>query len=358
MSALLQPKLINDPFGDAGLYLDFRYAKRALLFDMGDLSRLSPRNLRRVSHACVSHAHMDHLCGFDRLLGVCLGRPQRLELYGPPEFIDRIEHKLSAYSWNLIADNETDFVIGVAELHGDTLAAAAEFHTKDAFRRRDVAPAATPSGILLNEEEFRVKAVTLDHGIPCLGFALEEKFHINVWRDRLERLGLPVGPWLNSLKQAVRRGESDETLFTFASVEKGKERKVQISLGRLKTEVLRITPGEKIAYVVDAAYHHDNIERIVELACGADQLFIEAVFLEDDAAIAARRCHLTAQQAGLLARRANVKGFTPFHFSPRYLDREEQLRTEAWTAFTASSRNGKESKSFANNAFRADVRRG
>lgn len=350
MSSLLQPTLINDPFGDAGLYLDFRFAKRALLFDLGDLGPLSPRKLRRISHAFVSHAHMDHLCGFDRLLGVCLGRPQRLELYGPPAFIDRIEHKLSAYSWNLIADNETDFVIGVAELRGDILAAAAEFHTKDAFRRKDVAPPATPSGILLDEEEFRVKAATLDHGIPCLAFALEEKLHINVWRDRLERLGLPVGPWLNSLKQAVRRGEPDETFFTLASVEEGKEREVRILLGRLKSEVLRITPGEKLAYVVDAAYHRDNAERIVELARDADQLFIEAVFLEDDAAIAARRHHLTAQQAGSLARRADVKRFIPFHFSPRYLDREERLRAEAWTAFTASSSDRKESESLASDA--------
>jgi len=347
MSSLLQAKLINDPFGEAGLYLDFRFAKRALLFDLGDLGPLSPRELRRVSHAFVSHAHMDHLCGFDRLLGVCLGRSQRLELYGPPAFIDRIEHKLSAYTWNLIADNETDFVIGVAELHGDTLAAAAEFHTKDAFRRRDVAPPATPSGILLDEEEFRVKAVTLDHGIPCLAFALEEKLHINVWRDRLERLGLPVGPWLNGLKQAVRRGESDEMLFTLASMEEGTGREVRISLGRLKTEVLRITSGEKLAYVVDAAYHCGNATRIVELARGADQLFIEAVFLSEDADIAARRRHLTAQQAGSLARRAEVKRFIPFHFSPRYLDREEQLRAEASTALAGPSADQKENEPFA-----------
>lgn len=350
MAYLLQPQLINDPFGDAGLYLDFRFAKRAILFDLGDLGSLSPRKLLRVSHVFVSHAHMDHFRGFDRLLGICLGRPQRLEFYGPPGFIDRIEHKLSAYTWNLIADNEIDFVIGVAECHGDTLADAAEFHTKDAFRRKDVAPRTAPGGVLLDEEEFRVRAVTLDHGIPCLAFALEEKLHINVWGDRLERLGLSVGPWLNSLKQAVRRGEPDDMLVTVPTRKQDNDREVRLSLGWLKTEILRVTAGEKLAYVVDAAYHQENVERIVGLARGADQLFIEAVFLQEDAAIAARRLHLTAAQAGSLARRAGVKHFTPFHFSPRYTEREEQLRSEAWTAFSGTSGGEKEDESITGNS--------
>ncbi len=337
MVSLFQPQLINDPFGDAGLYLDFRFAKRAIVFDLGDLSSLTPRKLLRLSHAFVSHAHMDHFCGFDRLLGICLGRPQRLEFYGPPGFIDRVEHKLGAYTWNLIADNPIDFVIGVAEVDGKSLAAAAEFHTRDAFRRIEISPPRAPEGVLLDEEGFRVRAVTLDHGIPCLAFALEEKLHINIWRDRLERLGLSVGPWLNRLKQAVRRGEPDDMVFTIPSENKGVEQQRRISLGRLKAEVLRITAGEKIAYVVDAAYHEENAKRIVELARGADQLFIEATFLEADAAIAARKHHLTAAQAGSLARAAGAKRFTPFHFSPRYVDREEELRAEALAAFTGSA---------------------
>jgi ribonuclease Z len=337
MTSLVQPRLVNDPFGDAGLYLDFRYARRALLFDLGDLAPLSPRKLLRVSHIFVSHAHMDHFCGFDRLLGVCLGRPLRLELFGPPGFVDRVQHKLAAYSWNLIAGNAVDFVIGVAELHGDSLARAAEFHTRDSFQRRDVAPPVIENGILLDDEECRVRAVVLDHGIPCLAFAFEEKLRINVWKDRLRRFGLPVGPWLTDLKKAVRRGEPDDTLITIPSVTPDRRSERTFPLGQLKAEVLHIEPGERIVYVVDAVYHAANAGRIVELARDADQLFIEAPFLDEDAAIAARKLHLTAAQAGSLARRAGVKRVVPFHFSPRYVAQPERLHQEVEAAFTGAS---------------------
>ena len=66
----------------------------------------------------------------------------------------------------------------------------------------------------------------------------------------------------------------------------------------LRSAALQIVPGQKIAYVTDAAYHADNVARIAALAAGADLLFIECTFLEADAADAARKCHLTAGQAG------------------------------------------------------------
>ena len=108
-----------------------------------------------------------------------------------------------------------------------------------------------------------------------------------------------------------------------------------LPLGEIKAKAVRIVPGQKIAYVTDVVYHEENARRIAELAAGADVLFIETPFLEQDAARAASRFHLTARQAGLLARRAAVKTVIPFHFSPRYDDAGAALRSEMARAFGA-----------------------
>jgi len=65
------------------------------------------------------------------------------------------------------------------------------------------------------------------------------------------------------------------------------------------------------------------------LAMEADHLFIEAAFLEKDRETAKRKYHLTAREAGLVARRAGVKQFTLLHFSPRYSGQEEAFLKEA-----------------------------
>jgi ribonuclease Z len=329
MSWLVQPRLVNDPFSDPGVYLDFRFGRRALLFDLGDVTALSTRELMRVSDVFVSHTHMDHFAGFDRLLRVCLHRPQPLHLVGPPGFADQVEHRLKSYTWNLLNDESADFRLVVSTFADEQVRQRVEFRARDAFRRGEAAAPDLGRGRVLDEEQFCVAAVTLDHGIPCLAFALVETMRVNVWRGALDALGLPVGPWLNEAKRAVRLGLPDDTRIQVT-------RDIAITLAELKTNVLRAGPGQRVAYVTDAAYAEGTVEKILQIAEGADQLFMETAFLDADAQLAACKYHLTAAQAGRIARRARARHLVPFHFSARYLDRPQALAQEAKHVFAGS----------------------
>ena len=330
MRPIFQPRLVNGPCGDPALFVDMLFERRALLFDLGDLAALPPRKLLRTSHVFVSHTHMDHFVGFDRLLRVCLGRERPLALYGPEHFIEQVGHKLAAFTWNLVENYAVELVLTVHEVGADGVLRRATFRSRDRFARREEQPRPVADGRLLVEPSFEVSCAVLDHRTPCLGYALQEAAHVNVWRNRLADLGMEPGPWLREVKRMILGGAADDATLTARAAD-GTDRVV--TLGVLRESALQLVPGERIAYVTDVAGHADNALRIAALAARADILFLECTFLDADADEAARKHHLTARQAGALARAAGASLLVPFHFSPRYAGREAELRAEAQSAF-------------------------
>ena len=333
MRPIFQPQLVNGPFGDPALFLDVLFERRALLFDLGDLAALPPRKLLRTSHVFVSHTHMDHFVGFDRLLRTCLGRGRPLALYGPEHFIEQVEHKLAAFTWNLVENYPVDLELTVHEVTADGWLRHATFNSRERFARLEREARRLGDDALLAEPAFEVRHTVLDHRTPCLAFAVQEAMHVNVWRNRLAELGVLPGPWLREAKRAVLAGAADDTVLTAPSADPASLGERPVVLGTLREHALQLVPGQRIAYVTDAAYHADNARRIVQLAANADLLFIECTFLAADTDEAARKAHLTARQAGALAREAGVHVLVPFHFSPRYAGREAELRAEAAAAF-------------------------
>ena len=329
MRPLLHPMLVNGRSGDPALYIETLFEKHAILFDLGDISPLSPRKVQRVEHVFVSHAHIDHFFGFDRLLRLLVGREKRVALYGPIGLIDHVHHKLQAYRWNLFDRYVSDLVFGVTELASSSERRVAQFRLKNAFAAEPIGTEAIAEKVICSEPCFQVSAAILEHGTPCLAFAIEEAAHVNVWKSRLAELGLPIGPWLRELKQAVIEGRPGHHLFR---VPVGSCKTREMPLAAL-TGVLTVTAGQKIAYVTDAADTAANRTAIISLVRNADLLFIEAAFARADAGLASERSHLTTAAAGTIARDAQVRRVEPFHFSARYEGQEQRMLNEVCAAF-------------------------
>jgi ribonuclease Z len=259
MRPSFHPKLINDPFLDPGLFIPFLFEKRALLFDLGDLHALSSRDLLKVTHVFVTHTHMDHFVGFDMLLRIFLGREGEIHLFGPTDFLSHVEGKLAGYTWNLVSEYLNNFGLRVTEIQKERTLTKTYF-CRDRFRSGEPPTVAPFSGILLKEPSFHVEGLFLDHRTPCLGLSLVENYYVSINKEALQKMGLPVGPWLTHFKKAL----------------------------------------------------------------------YEKRDLKSD--------HLTAKEAGELAKKARVKQFTLFHFSPRYNHQEAEIQREALEAFNQGER--------------------
>src|SRR3989304_6842439 len=284
MKPLLHSSLINGPFDDPGLYVDILWERRALLFDAGDVSRLNASQLLKVSDVFISHTHMDHFIGFDNLLRTVLNREKAIRIFGPPGITDCVEGKLRGYTWNLTKDYL--LVLHITEVNTGILKKT-EFHAIDGFRRRDLSNIPF-SGIILEEDMLTVSCSPLDHKIPSLAFALKERFHIHINRDKLGKLNLPVGSWLRRFKQALWGGATDDERFeiTGSNVAEGG---MTFTLGELKNQIATITEGQKLSYIVDAIYNQENAEKIAELVRGSDIMYCEAAYLDKDSDIASER---------------------------------------------------------------------
>jgi ribonuclease Z len=319
MKPSFHARLLNSPFEDPMLYVRLLREGRALLFDAGHTVNLSARDILKITDIFISHAHVDHFIGFDSILRLHLRREGVLRLYGPEGFIDRVTGKLSSYTWNLTGDYP--LVIEAHEVHDDSLKKTV-FKAKNSFAP-EPAGSSLFSGTLLESSLFRVKCAVLDHRIPCLAFALEEEYHINIDKAKLTAMKLPVGPWLSEFKKAIREKKTESI---FAIEGKG------WNYSDLE-EIASITKGQKMSYIVDTLGSEENIKKAVALAKDSDVLYIEAYFLDKDKDRAMERFHLTAREAGRIARDAKAKKMETFHYSPKYIDYSGELLREAEEEF-------------------------
>lgn len=246
-----------------------RYSGEVILWDCGEgvqrqliKSGISYMKVRRVF---ITHLHGDHFLGLPGLIQTLgfAGRSEPLEVYGPPGVEELVRRMLK------LGFFELGYEVRVQEVN-------------DKFT--------------LEEENYRISALRVEHGLPAFGFVFEEKKGRRFLRDRAEALGIPPGPLYKRLQQ----GES--------VVFRGRVISPEEVLGEQKR-------GFKVVYSGDT-----RPTRSVEHACGNALLIHDSTFDHSLKEEAEERLHSTCVEAAQLAKRGGARMLYLTHISPRYTD--------------------------------------
>ena len=236
---------------------------------------------KNLTHVVLSHEHLDHILGMGGLLATfnMLQPVERLAVYGSPAVLERVRQ--------------------MASFIGRSLQYDLQFHVME-------------EGLVFTHRQLECHAFPTRHRLKqSYGFCFQEKPRRRFLSEAADRLGVPAGP-------ERRRLLAGESLRTAS----GHLVQPEDVLGPEE-------PGKKLVYVSDTMYFDD----LATFAQGADCLISESTFLHTDAALAAEVGHMTAVQAAMVARDANVQVLYLNHVSQRYAQTEHLLLEEARQIF-------------------------
>ena len=240
------------------------------LFDCGEgtqhqlqRSEIKSSQIRRIF---VTHMHGDHTFGLMGLIASCglAGTGQPIDIYGP-EGLKEYLKAIAKYSY-------MNF--------GDRL----RVHT-------------VKTGLVFEDDQFKVSCQLLKHRVPAHGFRVEEKDRPGTFNlAKAKSLGIPPGPVYGKLKEGK-----------LVTLDDGRKINGKDLCG--EPEV-----GRKVVYCTDTVF----CDGAVELAQDADVLIHEATFAHQDAEMAFEKMHSTTTMAAQVALLSGTKQLIMTHFSPRY----------------------------------------
>jgi ribonuclease Z len=218
-----------------------------------------------VDRICVTHFHGDH----------CLGLPGII-----------MRRSLDAGSHPVAVHYPAS---GQAHFERLRFATAGQEHVPV-----DARPVTGP-GVVHRDDLVTIRAEELSHRVDAVGYRVEEPDRRHMIVDRLDAMGI-TGPAIGRLQE-------------HGSIEH-RGRTVHVE------EVSEHRRGQVFAFVMDTRW----CPGALRLAEGTDLLVCEATFLDVDADMADGYGHLTARQAGRLAREAGARRLVLTHLSRRYGD--------------------------------------
>lgn len=244
-----------------------RSGGETMLFDCGEGTqvnwRVSGWPFKPCGTILLSHLHADHVAGLPGILFQLAhsGRSDPVTIYGPVH-----THEIASHLAVIVG--RMPFEIRVVELAGGEQ--------------------------LELPGEMRLESLAVQHGMPCLAYAVSLARAPRFDVERARALGVPQEHW-----KRLQRGE------TVAGV-----------LPQDVTGPPR--RGLRIALVTDTRL----IDELAGFVRDADLLVCEAMYPGDgdDAERAEARGHMTARQAAGLARHAGVRRLWLTHFSPSVED--------------------------------------
>jgi len=256
------------------------------LIDCGEGTQIQLRRfkhkLSRLDNIFISHLHGDHFFGIFGLLSSLslLNRKNKLNIFAP-EGLEKIltnEHSpidIKQLSYKIIFNNHKPG------------------HSK-----------------IYEDKRLTVEAFPLKHRIASWGFVFREiQKTPNIIKSKIEEYNL-------SISEIVKIKYGSDLRTEDGSI--------------IKNEELT-TPSKKArsyAFCTDTIY----LDRIIPIIKEVDLLYHEATFLQSEKKQAKLSYHTTAKEAGILAKKANVKQLLIGHFSARYKILDE-LKDEAKTEF-------------------------
>ncbi|GAA0488360.1 ribonuclease Z [Paractinoplanes deccanensis] len=242
-----------------------RWDDEVILFDPGEgtqrqmlFAGLAVTPIRRV---CITHFHGDHSLGLPGIL-------QRISL-------DKVTHPVAVH-----------YPAAGQEFYDRLRHATSYWDNADI-----VASPVEGASHAVETSAGRLTALPLWHSLPTYGYRLDEPNARRLVPELLAARGI-AGPAVGTLQREGRLGD--------------------VTLDEVSVE----RPGQSFAFVMDTGLC-DNVFRLAE---GVDLLVIESTFLTEDAEMAAMVGHLTAAQAGAVARESGVRKLLLTHFSQRYTD--------------------------------------
>lgn len=165
-------RLVNGSTGDPVLFLDYPGKDDAFLFDAGELGGLDNHRLGDLAAVFLTHHHIDHFVGFDRVLRANLDRDKTLHVFGPEATIPRVYDRITSYDHQYFPFQK--LVVEVHELlPGKERAARLECSRR--FPKPEVGERKWTGPVVYENAGVLVEATPTDHTVPGLAYALVDR---------------------------------------------------------------------------------------------------------------------------------------------------------------------------------------